>query len=330
VAVNAVLAYLGDRLGLWRELASTGSVTSAQLAERSGLTERYLREWLAAQAAAGYLDYHPETASFTLPAERAAVLADDDSPVAMAGMFELAAAVWASVDRLASAFATGEGIAWHEHDERLTSAVERNYRPLYANSLLSQWLPAVPGLVERLRDGARVLDVGCGVGTPTLMLAEAFPAPPSSASTWTTSRCGALRRQRPAAGSGGVPTSRGRGWPSTAPSRTTSSASSMRCTTWVTRSPSSATSGHCWPRTASSSRSSRWPATGSRTTSIGRPAWYASSATVCLPGSLSQAGGAALGAQAGPARLLDVFAQAGLTAQVAIATDMNLVVVGRP
>lgn len=171
LANNAALAYIGDRLGLWQALASVPTVTSEELAERTGLSERYLREWLAAQAAAGYVLYEPSTRRFRFPAEHAAVLADDSSPAALAGGFEMNAAVFAGSDRLAHAFATGEGISYAEQDPRVAAAVERFFRPLYEAALVDQWLPAVDGLVDRLRSGVRVLDVGCGLGTATLMLA---------------------------------------------------------------------------------------------------------------------------------------------------------------
>ena len=121
--------------------ATSGPVTSEQLAQHTGLAERYLREWLAAQASAGYVLYDAATACVHLPAEHAIVLADDDSPAAMAGSYETIAAIWSSVDKLAHGYATGEGVAWHEHDSRLFSGVERFFRPLYRNSLLTEWLP---------------------------------------------------------------------------------------------------------------------------------------------------------------------------------------------
>ena len=176
IAYHSVLVYLGDRLGLWQQLASVGSVTSRQLAERSGLSERHLREWLATQAAAGYLTYDADSESFSLSTEHAMVLADEDSPAAGIAGFEVIAAVWASVDRLANAYATGDGLAWHEHDSRLFTGVDRFYSTFYRSSLLTEWLPAVDGLVERLESGIRVADIGCGLGSATILMAQAFPA----------------------------------------------------------------------------------------------------------------------------------------------------------
>lgn len=174
-AYNAILVYLGDRLGLWQALASTDSVTVAELAERSGIAPRYLLEWLSAQAANGYVSYDGTTDSFALSPEAAAVLAEEESPASLMAGFELIAAVWGGVDRLAHAYTTGEGVGWHEQDPRLFSGVARFYGTMYRNSLLTEWLPAVDGLIERLESGIRVLDVGCGLGVPTIMLAEAFP-----------------------------------------------------------------------------------------------------------------------------------------------------------
>ena len=174
-AYNAIMVYLGDRLGLWQAMAVLGQTKVAELAQRTGVAPRYVQEWLAAQAANGYVSYDGATDSFTLSIEAAAVLAEDESPTAMMPGFELIASVWGSVDRLANVYVTGEGLAWHEQDPRLFSAVARFYGTAYRNSLFSEWLPALDGLIEQLETGIRVLDVGCGLGVPTLMLAEAFP-----------------------------------------------------------------------------------------------------------------------------------------------------------
>ena len=173
IAYGSALAYLGDRLGLWAALAEAGPVTSDELAERTGLAERYLREWLATQTAAGYLDH--ADGRFTLSPERAAVLAVEGSPVGLAAGFEVAAAIWAGTERLADAFRTGSGISWAEQDRRLAAAVDRSFRVFYANSLVTEWLPSVDGLVATLEAGARVLDVGCGQGSAAVLIADAFP-----------------------------------------------------------------------------------------------------------------------------------------------------------
>ena len=173
---NTLLAYLGDRLGLWRTLAAHPNSTSAELARCCGYTERFVREWLAAQAAAGYVSYDPVAQSFTLPAEHALVLADEDGPAFMASGFEVLASVWETVDELANGYASGDGLGWHEHDSRLIVGFERFFRPAFRNLLTPVWLPSVPGLVDRLQSGIRVLDVGCGLGTATIAMAEAFPA----------------------------------------------------------------------------------------------------------------------------------------------------------
>ncbi|GAA5069019.1 SAM-dependent methyltransferase [Thermocatellispora tengchongensis] len=175
-ATGAVLlSYLGDRLGIWRAMAGAGPLGSAELAERTGLAERYLREWLAAQTVAGHVRYHPDTGRFELPDEHAAVLADETSPAFQGGALECAAAFWFSADRVAGAFRTGAGVGWHEHDPRLHTGVARFFEPLYRMSVVDQWLPALDGVADRLRAGAHVLDVGCGHGTSTILMATAFP-----------------------------------------------------------------------------------------------------------------------------------------------------------
>ncbi|GAA3396730.1 class I SAM-dependent methyltransferase [Cryptosporangium minutisporangium] len=339
LAANAVLAYLGDRLGLWRALAAVPRATSTELAERTGLAERYLREWLAAQAAAGYLEYDPVTRAFTLPAEYAAVLADDDSPAALAGVFEFIAAAWASSDRLAHAFATGAGIGWHDQDPRLTTAVERNFRPFYTGYLLQEWLPALDGVAERLRAGARVLDVGCGLGTATLLLAEAFPA---SVFTGVDADAESIRRARGAAARAGLAervTFREAHAGASDPETTTDPVEGE----WDLVCYFDAL--HDLGDPAGALRQARAslapggvvmavePFAGDALEENLNPVgltWYASSALVCVPNSLAQPGAAALGAQAGPERLLATFREAGFTrTRVAATTPFNLVIEAR-
>ena len=327
VANNAALAYLGDRLGLWRALASTPATTSSELADRTGLAERYLREWLAAQAAAGYLTYDPAGQRFSLPAEHAMVLADDDSPASLAGEYEVTAAIWAGVERLAHVFVTGEGIPWADQDPRVVTGVERFFRPLYASSLVPEWIPAVDGLAERLQRGARVLDVGCGLGTPTRLMAEAFPASSfRGVDNHEESIRGAVRNAERsgltnvdfavagAADFGGGPYD----------------VICMFDTLHDLWDPIGALRHARASLAADGILFIVEPGAGDRLEDNLHPlglAWYACSTSLCVPGSLAQGGGhAALGAQAGPARTVDVIAEAGFSvARQAAASQFNLV-----
>lgn len=174
-AVTTAMVVVGDRLGLYRALAASGPVTPARLASDTGTHERYIREWLAQQAAGGIVDHDAETGTFVLPPERAAVLADDDSPASMAGAALLPAGLFRRTDRVAQAFRTGEGVAWGEQDEVVFEGTERFFRVSYRNSLVAEWLPALDGVAAKLDAGARVADVGTGHGAALLILAEAFP-----------------------------------------------------------------------------------------------------------------------------------------------------------
>jgi SAM-dependent methyltransferase len=175
-AANAALVVVGDKLGLYRSLADGGPATPAQLAARTGTHERYVREWLSAQAASGFVVYDKHTQTFSLSPEQAAVLADDNSPVFMMGGFESLGAVYAGQPRLTEAFRTGEGIPWGAHCTCLFCGTERFFRTGYKAHLLKEWLPALEGVVGKLAaGGARVADVGCGHGASAYLIAQAFP-----------------------------------------------------------------------------------------------------------------------------------------------------------
>jgi 2-polyprenyl-3-methyl-5-hydroxy-6-metoxy-1,4-benzoquinol methylase len=173
-AISGLLLHLGDRLGLYKAMAGAGPLTSAELAQRTGTVERYVREWLGNQAAGGYVIYDPAERTFELPPEQAMVLADEDSPVFLAGAFETIASCYVDHDVFVDAFRTGAGVGWHEHDPRLYSGVVRLFRPGYAAYLVQDWLPALDGVVDKLRAGASVADVGCGLGASTVIMAQAF------------------------------------------------------------------------------------------------------------------------------------------------------------
>jgi SAM-dependent methyltransferase len=172
---GGVMVSLGDRLGLYRALAGAGPLSSAEVAERAGCAERYVREWLASQVAATYVDYDPVTETYELPPEHAAVLADPGSPTLLTPAYNVPASMWIDEEQAVSAFRTGEGIPWGAHHERLFCGVAAFYQNAYAASLVPQWLPALDGVVEALERGAKVADVGCGHGHSTVLMAEAFP-----------------------------------------------------------------------------------------------------------------------------------------------------------
>ncbi|MDT4289147.1 class I SAM-dependent methyltransferase [Methylomonas sp. MO1] len=172
---GGVMVSLGHRLGLYQAMANAGPLSPQQLARRAGCAERYVREWLNSQAAAGYVLYHPVSQSYELTPEQALVLADEDSPFFMAPAWNVAASMWLDEEKTLHAFKTGSGVGWGDHHDRLYCGVSAFYRNYYQAHLVSQWLPALAGIEERLHAGANVADIGCGHGHSTLQMATAFP-----------------------------------------------------------------------------------------------------------------------------------------------------------
>jgi 2-polyprenyl-3-methyl-5-hydroxy-6-metoxy-1,4-benzoquinol methylase len=166
---------VGARLGLYKAMAGAGPLTSVQLADRTGLVERYVREWLGAQVAGQYVHYDRETEAYELPDEHAAVLADSTAPTYAVGSFIMLQSLYASENALIEAFRTGEGVGWQQHDPTLFEGTATFFRPGYATSLVQEWLPALDGVVGKLERGASVADVGCGYGHSTLLMAQAYP-----------------------------------------------------------------------------------------------------------------------------------------------------------
>jgi 2-polyprenyl-3-methyl-5-hydroxy-6-metoxy-1,4-benzoquinol methylase len=175
-AVSVALVRMGDALGLYKSLHQKGPMTVKELAAAAGVNERYLREWASHHAASNYLSYDPATQKFALPPEQAMVFAVDDSPVNMIGAFDSMVAFTGNQEKVQPAFKQGGGVAWGDQSTCLFCAVARFFRPGYHNHLVSEWLPALEGVIAKLKRGARVADVGCGHGISTALMAKAFPA----------------------------------------------------------------------------------------------------------------------------------------------------------
>jgi 2-polyprenyl-3-methyl-5-hydroxy-6-metoxy-1,4-benzoquinol methylase len=173
--MSSALLVLGDRLGLYKAMAALGPVTPAELAARTETAERYVAEWLNAQAAAGYVSYQPGTGRYTLPPEQAFALAEDDSPASVAGAFSIARAMWSALDKMEANFRSGGGLEWGHQHPCLFEGTERFFRAGYIANLVGSWIPALDGVKAKLEAGAKVADVGCGCGASTILMAKAFP-----------------------------------------------------------------------------------------------------------------------------------------------------------
>jgi len=174
-AMSAALVVVGDKLGLYKAMAEAGPVTPGDLARATGTTERYVREWLNAQAASGYVEYDGATQRFSLTPEQAFAFADDSSPASVPGLFHVTAAMWHGEEKATENFRTGKGLAWGDQHPCLFEGTERFFRSGYIGNLVSAWLPALEGVTAKLERGAKVADVGCGLGASTILMAKAYP-----------------------------------------------------------------------------------------------------------------------------------------------------------
>jgi SAM-dependent methyltransferase len=330
--LNAALVVMGDRLGLYRALAGAGSLTSTELAGRADVAERYVREWLNAQAAGGFVSYDPADGTYSLEPEQAVALTDSSSPAFVVGLFQTAIGSVLDSPRITEAARSGEGVGWHEHNHDVFEGVERFFRPGYAASLVDGWLPALTGVVEKLQAGGRAADLGCGHGASTILMAEAFP---SSTFVGSDYHAGSIETARERAQEAGVADrvrfevvdaahEQGDGY---------DLVTMFDCL-------------HDMGDPVGAARQVRrmlnpdasWmivePMAGDRVEDnlnpVGRT-FYGFSTLLCTPASLSQDVGLALGAQAGEAKIKGVAEEAGFTRfRRAAETPFNLVFEARP
>jgi SAM-dependent methyltransferase len=330
--LNTALVVMGDRLGLYRAMAGAGPLAPAELAERTGTAERYVREWLNAQAAGGYVSYDPDSGRYVLPPEQAVALTDPDSPAYLPGFFQIALGSVTDSPNIVGAARTGAGFGWHEHGSDVHEGCERFFRPGYNANLVAAWLPALDGVVDKLESGALVADVGCGHGSSTILMAQQFPNSVFVGSDYHAGSIETARRRAqdagvadrvrfeiaPAAGYTGVEYDlvtmfdclHDMGDPVGAARHVHGTLKPDG--TWMIVEPMAAdrVEGNLNP--------------------VGR-AYYSFSTLLCTPASLSQEVGLALGAQAGEARIADVVGTAGFTRfRRAAETPFNLVFEARP
>jgi SAM-dependent methyltransferase len=325
-ALTASLVVIGDKLGLYRAMAGAGALRPEELAARTETSERCVREWLSAQAAAGYVTYDPETGRYTLPDEHAVALTDEESPACVLGGFQGMTAAMRAEPKVTQAFRTGKGVGWHEHDPDLFLGTERFFRPGYNANLISSWIPALDGVKERLEAGATVADVGCGHGASTIIMAKAFPRSKFVGFDYHPASVESARERAARAGVSDrvhFEVAAAKDYPGTYDlvaffdclhdmGDPVGAAKHVR---------SSLAPGGSWMLVEPFAHDH----VEENLNPLGR-VFYSVSTLVCTQASLSQEVGLALGAQAGEARLADVLRQAGFTrVRRATETPFNLV-----
>jgi 2-polyprenyl-3-methyl-5-hydroxy-6-metoxy-1,4-benzoquinol methylase len=329
---NAALIRIGDKLGLYKALASGGPQTPADLAKRTGTAERYVREWLSAQAAGGYVTYDSSNEKFHLSEEQAFAMADESSPVFLPGAFQCALAAVKAEEKLTERFKTGQGMGWHEHHPELFVGTERFFRPGYAANLVSTWIPALTGVDAKLKNGARVADVGCGLGASTILMAKSYPKSEFAGFDYHDKSIETAKQRAKDAGVGDrirFEVAKAKDYPG----KDYDFVTFFDCLHDM-GDPAGA-SAHV---RSTLKRDGTWmivePFAGDKLEDnlnpIGR-AFYGASTLLCTPASLSQEVGLALGAQAGEKRLSEVVTSGGFSQfRRATQTPFNLIFEARP
>jgi len=324
--LNAALVVMGDRLGLYRALAGAGGLTPVELARRSNVSERYVREWLNAQAAGGFVEYDPIGGSYTLPPEQSVALTDESSPAFLPGFFQIALGAVIDSPRITEAARSGEGVGWHEHNHDVFDGCERFFRPGYNANLISEWLPALEGVVEKLEFGIKVADIGCGHGSSTILMAQAYPKSTFVGSDYHE---GSIETARERAREAGIENVRF----DVAPAAGFTGGGYDLVTMFDCLHDMGDPAGAARHVHDALAEDGTWmivePNAGDRIEEnlnpVGR-AYYGFSTLLCTPASLSQEVGLALGAQAGEARIRDVVTSGGFTRfRRAAETPFNLV-----
>lgn len=331
-AMAGATVMMGDRLGLYRAMQQAGAVDAASLARATGTSERLVAEWLAAQATSGYVQFDPGTGMFSLSPEQAMVFAEEDSPVFMAGGYNVIASAWHDEPRIAEAYRSGRGLGWHERDPCLFCGTERFFRPSYRHNLVQSWLPALDGVTAKLEAGASVADVGCGHGASTLIMARAYPRSRFTGFDYHPASVATAREHAAREGLSDRVTFEVAA-AQQVPARGFDLACCFDCLHDMGDPQGAAACLHAALKpdgTLMVVEPMARDRLEDNMNPVGR-VFYAASAMICTPASLNQPGRAGLGAQAGPARLSAVIRDGGFRAvRVAAETPFNMVIEARP
>ena len=331
-ALHSALIVIGDKLGLYRAMADGSPVTAAELASRTSTAERYVREWLNANAAGGYVEYHPENGTYSMTAEQAFALALNDTPVHLPGFYHMLASCMKDEEKLTEIFRTGKGFGWHEHEKGLFEGCERFFRPNYLANLTTSWIPALDGVEAKLRAGAHVADVGCGHGASTILMAKAFPASHFSGFDYHEASVSRARERADAAGLSDRVTFE------VAPAKEFPGKDYDFVAFFDCLHDMGDPAGAARHVLKALAPEGTWMIVepfanddiAANLNPVGR-IYYSASAMICVPASLAQEVGLGLGAQAGEAKIREVVLEGGFTRfRRATETPFNLVFEAKP